>query len=206
MKIKVAIVDYGIGNIHSVYNAVTFLGYKAMITNKKTELENSDVLILPGVGAFGKAMDVIEKNGMRELLDEQVIQQKKPILGICLGMQLFATSSDEGGNYAGLNWIEGTVKKLISSGNFTVPSVGWSATQVLHEAPLFSRLSESPLFYFDHSYHFTCDEEYISATCDYGTPVVAAVQKENIFGVQFHPEKSQNTGLKLLRGFFNHIS
>lgn len=205
MKIKVSIIDYGIGNVHSVYNAVTWLGYQANITDKKGDLDKSNALILPGVGAFGKAMEVIRKKGIDDLLHQQVIIQKKPILGICLGMQLLATSSEEGGSFSGLGWIAGEVKKLPLSEDFYIPNVGWSATSVLQNAPLFSRLAESPLFYFDHSYHFSCDKSHIAATCTYKTPVVAAVQKENIFGVQFHPEKSQNNGLKLLRGFFNYL-
>lgn len=206
MKIKAAIINYGIGNIHSVYNAVTYLGYRAVITDSKNDLKDSNALILPGVGAFGRAMQVIKDKHIDELLYEQVIIQKKPILGICLGMQLLATSSEEGGKCYGLNWIPGAVIKLTASQNFTVPNVGWCETAITEKTPLFVRLAESPLFYYDHSYHFNCDKKYISAVCNYDSPVVAAVQKDNIFGVQFHPEKSQNNGLKLLRGFFNHIS
>ena len=206
MKIKVVIIDYGIGNTHSVYNALTFLGFNSIISNKKSDLDSSNALILPGVGAFGKAMENIRKKNLDEHLFEQVVHKKKPILGICLGMQLFANSSEEGGYFTGLNWIDGKVKKLIQAKDYSIPNVGWSAVSFLQKDPLFSKLHESSLFYLDHSYHFVCDKKFIAATCNYNVPVVAAVQKENIFGVQFHPEKSQNNGLRLLRSFFNYIN
>ena len=205
--LRIVIIDYGVGNTHSVSNAIKYLGYhKLVVSDKKEQIENADVLILPGVGAFDEAMRNLKSRNLHLLLNEIVLVRKKPILGICVGMQMLATCSEENGLNEGLNWIEGNVKKLQLPEEFIVPHVGWNDVSFLKGASLFSRNSNSDNFYFDHSYWFDCDEKYISAWCDYGIKVTAAVQRENIFGVQFHPEKSQTSGLKLFRSFFNSIS
>jgi len=134
-----------------------------------------------------------------------VLVQNKPILGICVGMQLLATDSEENGLHAGLNWIEGHVKKLQLPTEFAVPHVGWNNVNIKRKDPLFSRNSDYSNFYYDHSYYFNCDDKYVAAYSDYGIKVTAAVQMDHIYGVQFHPEKSQTSGLKLFRGFFNSI-
>jgi glutamine amidotransferase len=131
--------------------------------------------------------------------------KKKPILGICVGMQLLATLSEENGIHKGLNWIPGSVKKLDLPEDFVTPHVGWNNITINKKDPLFSRNNIQPNFYFDHNYYFECEDQYISAFCDYGIRVTAAVQHENIFGVQFHPEKSQVSGLKFFRSFLNSI-
>lgn len=207
MKLKIALIDYGVGNTLSVYNALQALGYGPVLTNKRQQIEDARALVLPGVGAFEACINNIAALGLDEILHEQVLQKGKPILGICLGMQLMGTSSEENGFHLGFNWIPGKVKKLDVPEPYSVPHVGWNDLHI--QAPengLFSRLPEEPHFYFDHSYHISPDNPaHIAATCDYGAPITAAIHRENIYGVQFHPEKSQTSGLKLFRGFFNTV-
>jgi glutamine amidotransferase len=201
-KLKVAVVDYGVGNTHSVANAIQFLGYAPGVTADPAALSRADALVLPGVGAFGPAMETLRARGLVDLLGELVIGKHKPILGICLGMQLMADDSEENGHHAGLGWIPGHVRRLQLPQNFSVPHVGWNDVQLIRRDPLFDRTGDAPNFYFDHSFHFVCDPSFQAAVSDYAGPVTAAVQRDNVFGVQFHPEKSQASGLKLLRGFF----
>ena len=158
--------------------------------------------MLPGVGAFEPAMQTLRARGLVDLLAELVVVKRKPILGICLGMQLMAEDSEENGHHVGLGWIPGHVRRLRVPSEYSVPHVGWNDVQLLRRAPLFNRTGDAPNFYFDHSYHFVCEPAFQAAVCDYAGPVTAAVQRDNVFGVQFHPEKSQASGLKLLRGFF----
>jgi glutamine amidotransferase len=203
---KIVIIDYGVGNIHSVSNAISFLGYKKLkISADLNIIADADVLILPGVGAFDEAVKNLRDRHLEAILNEQVLIKKTPILGICVGMQMLASHSEENGFHEGLNWIEGTVKKLDLPVSFAVPHVGWNNVIVKNKEPLFTRNDLESNFYFDHSYYFDCDSRYVSAYCDYGIKVTAAVQRDNIFGVQFHPEKSQTNGLKLFRSFFNSI-
>ena len=203
---KIVLIDYEIGNIHSISNALNTLGYKKFkISNNATVISDADVLILPGVGSFDETIKNLFASNLVDLLNEEVLIKKKPILGICVGMQMMATSSDENGLHNGLNWIEGFVTKLDLPNTFSVPHVGWNNLNIKVKDPLFANLERETNFYFDHSYHYICDEKYITSTCDYGFQVTASIQKENIFGVQFHPEKSQISGLKLFRGFFNSI-
>lgn len=207
LKQKIVIIDYGVGNTHSVSNAIASLGYKKLrISDEESVIADADVLILPGVGAFEEAANNLRKRNLDKILNEQVLVKHKPILGICVGMQLLATWSEENGKHAGLNWIEGKVVKLELPPVFAVPHVGWNDVTVNQTEPLFSRNDSGSNFYFDHSYYFECDDKFVAAYCDYGKKVTAAVQYKNVFGVQFHPEKSQTNGLKLFRGFFNSIS
>ncbi|MCE2787658.1 MAG: imidazole glycerol phosphate synthase subunit HisH [Bacteroidota bacterium] len=202
----IVIIDYGVGNTYSVINAILRLGYtKVKVSDKEADIKSADALILPGVGAFDEAVRNLKSHHLPEVLNETVLIQKKPILGICVGMQLLAEGSEENGWHEGLNWIPGKVKKLELPPSYAVPQVGWNNISFNNRDPLFSRTAESPNFYFDHSYHFETKPEHRLAWCDYGIEVTAAVQKDNIFGVQFHPEKSQTNGLKLFRGFFNSI-
>jgi len=204
-KKDVLIVDYGVGNYLSVINALKFLGYQFLVSNKKEDIEGARAYILPGVGAFGEAMQNLKQLAIVETLTEQVIVHKKPILGICLGMQLFAEDSEEKGFHEGLGWMKGHVVEIKHKGDLRVPHVGWNSLKITKRDPLFVRTTTEPHFYFDHSYHFRCKAEYISATCHYGDEITAAIQKDNIFGVQFHPEKGQNNGLKFFRGFFHSL-
>ena len=207
LNLKVAIVDYGIGNVYSVYNAIKFLGYTNIrITDKVIELKSSDVIILPGVGAFDEAMRNIKSRNLEAILNEIVLIDKKPILGICVGMQLLSEGSEENGWHEGFKWIEGKVKKIEIPNIYSVPHVGWNDIIIKNHNALFLNLNtNTPHFYFDHSYYFETDNKYVTSYCDYGINVTASVQHNNIFGVQFHPEKSQNNGLKLFRSFFNSI-
>ncbi|MBB1287121.1 imidazole glycerol phosphate synthase subunit HisH [Flavisolibacter sp. BT320] len=203
---KIVIIDYGVGNTYSVTNAIAALGYKRLqISDREPDIAAADALILPGVGAFEACASNLRQRGLDQVLGEQVIVKQKPILGICVGMQLMATVSEENGLHRGLNWIEGRVKRLSLPKQYAIPHVGWNNVNCQSQNRIFSRTGTNCNFYFDHSYHFECDDQYVAAWCDYGIRVTAAVQKENILGVQFHPEKSQTSGLKLFRGFFNSI-
>jgi glutamine amidotransferase len=203
---KIVIVDYGLGNTHSVANALRYLGYKKLqITADFKLIECADALILPGVGAFETCASNLRARGLEPLLNDVVLRQKRPILGICVGMQLMATTGQENGIHQGLNWIPGVVKRLELPVNYSVPHVGWNNVGYASRSPLFDRIEQGANYYFDHSYTFVCDEQYAAATTEYGISIVAVVQHENIVGVQFHPEKSQVNGLKLFRSFFNSI-
>jgi len=203
---KIVIVDYGVGNTHSVSNAIASLGYKKLkISSAESVISEADALILPGVGAFEACANNLREKNLDAILNEQVLVKKKPILGICVGMQLLATYSEENGLHKGLNWIEGIVKKLELPLSFAVPHVGWNNVTQRDDSTIFGRNNTNSNFYFDHSYYFDCYEQFIAGYCDYGIKVTAAVQRDNIFGVQFHPEKSQTSGLKLFRGFFNSM-
>lgn len=200
---KILIIDYGVGNHQSVANALKFLGYDVVLSASPDALVEADVYILPGVGAFGEAMWNLQRLNIIDALRQQVLVEKKPILGICLGMQILADYSEEGGKHQGLGLIPGRVLKIQHRAGFPVPHVGWNNIAVNIRAPLFDRLEPDANFYFDHSYHFVCDKPLVSAVCWYGEEINAAVQYGNIFGVQFHPEKSQNNGLKLFRSFIS---
>ncbi len=204
---SIVIVDYGVGNTHSVWNAIKVLGYRKLkITSAEKEIRAADALLLPGVGAFEACVKNLRTRHLDMILHEAVLIQKKPILGICVGMQLMATVSEENGTHTGLNWIPGRVVKLNLPLGYAVPHVGWNDIRSYSKGVLFTRTPESPNFYFDHSYHYQCDAEFVTAQCDYGLQVTAAISRENIHGVQFHPEKSQANGLKLFRGFFNAVA
>jgi imidazole glycerol-phosphate synthase subunit HisH len=203
----IVIVDYAVGNTHSVWNAIRGLGYKRLkISADEKDIAQADALILPGVGAFEECMRNLKDRRLDSILHHAVITNKKPILGICVGMQMMATQSEEKGHHLGLNWIPGKVVKLSLPPSYAVPHVGWNDVHHLHQAPLFSNATESPNYYFDHSFHYQGEAKFIVAHCDYGIPVTAAIQNNHICGVQFHPEKSQNNGLRLFRSFFNLVA
>lgn len=203
---KIAIIDYGMGNVQSVANALEFLGYSSVITDDHSVLKGCDAYILPGVGAFAEAMNNLQERHLISLLDTEVIQKGKPILGICLGMQLFLQSSEEMGLHKGLGWIEGKVVAMIPESHVRVPHVGWNDIIAKEDASLFTGVSKDAHFYFDHSYHVVCNEQYVSAKCLYGSyELTAALHYNNLFATQFHPEKSQTKGLKLLRNFLNFV-
>jgi len=203
----IVVVDYDVGNTRSVWNALAALGYRKLkVSSDERVIHSADALILPGVGAFDACVRNLRDRQLDSILDEAVLVRKKPILGICVGMQLMATTSEENGIHDGLNWIPGRVVRLALPAGYPVPHVGWNDVQVHRPGALFSRTPEKPNFYFDHSYHYRCDKRFITASADYGSPVTAAIERDNIHGVQFHPEKSQTSGLKLFRGFFNAVS
>ncbi len=198
---SVAIIDYGRGNVRSVKNAVEHCGTDAVVTADAHVLNDASHIILPGVGAFGDAIAALKAQGLPDILRDQVIAKGKPFLGICLGMQLLADRSDEHGAHDGLGWIAGDVARLDPGPDaLKIPHMGWNDVTLTAAHPLFTRLKPDQLtFYFVHSYHFrTADNAHQLARCAYGTPFTAAVAKDNILGVQFHPEKSQDSGVALL--------
>lgn len=205
-KQNIVIIDYGIGNTHSISNALSYLGYKKLkISDNEEHIKKADALILPGVGAYEEAINNLRKRNLEGILNEEVLVNKKPILGICVGMQMLAEGSEENGWHEGLKWMKGKVKKLELPEQYAVPQVGWNNISIDNKEPMFSKVDNDSNFYFDHSYYFDCEEKVLAAWCNYGIKVTAAVQHKNIFGVQFHPEKSQTNGLKFFRGFFNSI-
>ena len=195
-----AIVDYGVGNLKSVSNAMAYLGLETLISSEPKELELADAIILPGVGAFPDAADKLRRSG----LDREVLLQgeKKPVLGICLGMQLLFEQGTEVRSCQGLGLISGSVERIET--DFKLPHIGWNSLTFYHASPLFEGLDDGVYVYFVHSFcGMAKNPEQVIATTDYGTPVVAAVQNGNVFGCQFHPEKSGEVGLAILKNFAN---
>lgn len=199
----VGIIDYGMGNLLSVYHAFEWAGAKVKICKDPIDLKDVHRIVLPGVGAFRDCMNHLKERNFVEGLHEAVFHKGKPIFGICLGMQAMARKSFEGGEFLGLGWFDADVVHLQPSvSSFRVPHVGWNEVKYIRESPLFSGLPVSPDFYFVHSYYMKCDNGvHVDAFCDYGGSVTAAVRKKNIFATQFHPEKSQDYGLKIIENF-----
>lgn len=203
---SIVIVNYGIGNIKSIQNAFERLDLPTpKLTNNYHDLREASGLILPGVGAFSACMTNLQKFELIGMLNELVLEKNKPILGICVGMQLMANTSTEAGLNRGLGWIPAQVVRLKDSDKFQVPQVGWNDIKVKRKNFLLQNIADGSHFYFDHSYHFICDPRYVTATVDHGISVNVAVEHGNIFGVQFHPEKSATTGLRLFRGFSRYV-
>lgn len=202
----IAIVDYGLGNIRAFANVYKRLDIPFAIASTKETLNLASKIILPGVGAFDHAMERLQQSGMRELLDELVQLRKVPVLGICVGMQMLARSSEEG-VLPGLGWIDGVVKRFDPSGfkhKTILPHMGWNTITPLRDNPLLLDLNNDSRFYFLHSYYFQCgNEENILAVTDYGSQFTCVVNSGNIYGVQCHPEKSHQNGIRLLRNFAN---
>lgn len=202
----ICIVDYGMGNLMSVLRAFELIGVNAIVSKEKQEIRNAKRILLPGVGAFSAAMDNLGKLDLIGLLTEQVMKEKKPFLGICLGMQLIAEKSYEMGEYQGLSWIPAEVPRFPNVDNLRVPHMGWNdISSVIRERSLFEGIGEDTSYYFVHSYHVACrDRDYIGSTCFYGMEFVSSIQYENIYATQFHPEKSQKNGILLLQNFIKH--
>lgn len=203
MSSRLVIVNYGMGNLNSVKRAMSRLRVDSVISSKPEDIAESDKIILPGVGHFGKAMSNLKELGLLDVLNEVVLIKKKPILGICLGMQLLAEKSEEGDS-VGLGYIDGEVVKFRVSDSlkYKVPHMGWNQIIAKKESPLMKDLPEPKEFYFVHSYHFkTANESDVLNRTNYDYDFVSAVEKDNIFGVQYHPEKSHDTGAKLLKNF-----
>jgi glutamine amidotransferase len=200
----IAIIDYGLGNILAFENIYRRLNISVSVARTADDLVGASKLILPGVGAFDHAMKQLNGSGMRNSIENLVLQRKMPILGVCVGMQMMANSSDEG-VLAGLGWINGSVKKfdvLKMPTGISLPHMGWNDVKSLPESLLFRSNLEDSRFYFLHSYYFDCRNQYnILATTDYGAEFCSAVFQDNIYGVQFHPEKSHHFGIQLLKNF-----
>lgn len=195
----IAVIDYGAGNIFSVKNALDYLGMESKLTNKKEDIESADALILPGVGAFPSAMDMLNKSGLVDTIKTEA--KKKPFLGICLGMQLIFEKGYEFEECDGLGLIPGSVKKMEEE-NLIIPHMGWNKLEVLNDCPLLAGLDENSFVYFVHSYKAECDDKNIAAYSNYGGRVPALVYDGGtVYGAQFHPEKSGEAGLKILKNF-----
>lgn len=201
---NIVIVDYEMGNIRSIENAIKHIGYEHVISSSLHEdILNADCLILPGVGAFPDAMQHLKDKNLIDPLNEAVSIQKKPVLGICLGMQLLFESSEEKRNTKGLGWIPGLVEYMEPGQNLRVPHIGWNSLLVKPNDALFGFLHQDKDFYFVHSLHANCDQEFILAEFEYGEKMVAAVKNDNVVGMQFHPEKSQKNGLQAMQSFLS---
>ena len=199
----IGIVDYGMGNLLSVYHALEMVGGDPRICRTPEDLYEADRIILPGVGSFGKCITNLKQKGFLEALEENVWRGGKPFFGICLGMQVLARLGFEGGEYPGIGWFDAEVVRIRpSEPSLRVPQIGWNSVRYRKDSPLFKGLPSEPDFYFVHSYVMRCREkEAIDATCDYGGVLTVTVRKNNIFASQFHPEKSQEFGLKVLENF-----
>ena len=198
----IAIVNYGVGNLFSLESSFNAIGYGVKVTSDPQDLKHSERIILPGVGAFEDAAHKLFASGLAEPLIEQA-HTGKPVLGICLGMQLLFTKSYEFGVHDGLNLSPGDVRsisEIIPSG-LKIPQIGWNSLHFTNPSGLFENNNEGDYVYFVHSYSVFCDSKYITATTNYGADLTAAVQSGNVCGVQFHPEKSGNVGLNMLRAF-----
>ncbi|WP_010680941.1 imidazole glycerol phosphate synthase subunit HisH [Acetivibrio cellulolyticus] len=198
----IAVIDYEVGNLRSVEKALHFIGCEAEVSSDRDFILNADAVVLPGVGAFADAMEKLEKRGLIDVI-KTVIESGKPFLGICLGMQLLFEHSEEGGeNVQGLNILKGAIRQIPKDMNLKVPHMGWNLLDIKGNSPLLSGLSQNPYVYFVHSYYLdTSDKDIVIAETSYGITFSVAVQKGNVFATQFHPEKSGEVGLEILRNF-----
>lgn len=198
---KIGIINYGLGNLGSVSSAVHKLGHEAFVSDNIEYLMSAEKLILPGVGAFGDAMRNLRSLALVEPLTHMVMELKKPILGICLGSQLMARESTEFGRHEGLGWIDASVVKMETRG-LRIPHVGWNTLYQTKDDMLFDGIPKDALFYYVHSYHIrSIDPDIVIGECEYGIRFTSAIHRDNIYAIQFHPEKSQLCGLNLLNNF-----
>ena len=204
---NVTIVDYNSGNISSVINSFTEVAKGTVnleVTSDYKKIKSSDKVVLPGQGSFKSCIDALNSiNGLKDTLDEFVINKKKPLFGICVGLQMFADVGYEETETKGLGWIPGKVCKIDNqNGNYKLPHIGWNQINVVKDSKIFKNIENNSHMYFVHSYEFIPeDKDVISATTDYSSKVVCSVEKDNIFGTQFHPEKSDKLGLKIINNF-----
>lgn len=197
------VINYGSGNFTSVWNALKYLGLEIHEVDSPEKMEGVDRLILPGVGAFPSAMDRLKQLGLIDAIEKEVMSHRRPFLGICVGMQVLADLGTEFQECRGLGYVSGVVRRFDSEKlDLPVPHMGWNELKLVKDCPLFQRMNDPPSFYFVHSYRFEPqDSSSTVATCQYGEEFCACVQNDHIFGVQFHPEKSQHDGLTLLENF-----
>lgn len=197
----IAIIDYDAGNIKSVEKAIQYLGEDARITRDKDEILSSDKVILPGVGSFGDAINKINEYGLKNVIYD-VVDAKKPFLGICLGLQLLFKTSAESPEATGLGILDGEILRIPDAPGLKIPQIGWNSLEINEKARLFQGLPKHPYVYFVHSYYLKAEhEEDVAATTFYSTKIHASVERENVFACQFHPEKSSEVGLKILKNF-----
>jgi len=203
MPLNIAIINYGMGNLHSVYKKLSQFDVHPLIASNADQISTADKIVLPGVGHFGKAIANLKNLGIYDDLNEAVLVKKKPILGICLGMQLMTNGSEEG-DTAGFGWIDECVVKFKIKDRirYKVPQTGWNTVKICKESALFKNIADQSEFYFLHSYHYQVSASKDSlAKTEYEYEFVSAVERENIFGTQFHPEKSHDAGSNLLKNF-----
>ena len=198
----IAIIDYGVGNLFSLESSFAAIGAEVTVTSDPAVLKAADKLLLPGVGAFGDAAEKLRSTGLDAVIRE-LAAAEKPLLGICLGMQLLFEKSLEYGEHTGLGLIPGTVKPIadVIPGELKIPHIGWNALHFHRDCPLFTELREGECVYFVHSFYAADCADAVTATAEYGAELTAAVAKGNVYGCQFHPEKSGSTGLKILKAF-----
>ncbi len=197
----IAIIDYDAGNIRSVEKALQFLGQEVKITRDREEILGADKVVLPGVGSFGDAMGKLHQYGLVEVI-RQVAEEKTPFLGICLGLQLLFERSDESPGVEGLGILKGEILRIPEGEGRKIPHMGWNSLELRNQGRLFAGISGEPYVYFVHSYYLKArDEQIVKATTEYGVTIHASVEQDNIFACQFHPEKSSDTGLKILKNF-----
>jgi glutamine amidotransferase len=198
----IAIVDYGVGNLFSLQSSFAAIGAEVTVTSDPAQLRTADKIVLPGVGAFEDAAKKLRESGLSQLLKE-LAAAGKPLLGICLGMQLLFEKSYEYGEHEGLGLISGAVKPIadVIPADYKIPHIGWNALHLKGQNPLFSRIQEGDCVYFVHSFYAADCDSSVIATAEYGAELTAAVAKDNVYGCQFHPEKSGNVGLAILKAF-----
>ena len=200
----IVIVDYGMGNLRSILNKLQRIDAEAIISSEVEDIEKAEKLILPGVGSFAAGMDNLEKYNLIPILTKKVIEEKVPILGICLGMQLLSRRSEEG-NADGLGWIDAETKQFEFERNnikLKIPHMGWNSIDIRRDSALLKGMPTNSTFYFVHSYHVCCNgTDSVVATTNYGYDFTSVIEKENVFGTQFHPEKSHKSGVRLLKNF-----
>jgi len=204
----IVIVDYGLGNLGSIYNMLHKIGAKAIVSSDRSTIEKADKLILPGVGAFENGMRNLEERGLIPILNSKVLDMKTPILGLCLGMQLFTQKSEEG-QLPGLGWLKAETVRFQFKGSdakLKIPHMGWNTVQTNQFHPIFDEMDPQPRFYFVHSYHVVChDDKNVLGQTNYGFDFVSVTVEDNILGVQFHPEKSHRFGMRLFKNFVERI-
>lgn len=198
----VAIIDYGVGNLFSLKSSFSAIGADAVVTSSKSELERAESIILPGVGAFCDAAKKLKDSGLEDTVIS-LAKSGKPLMGICLGMQLLFEKSYEYGEHRGLGLIKGEIRPIetVIPKGYKIPHIGWNSLEIRKPTPIFENVKNGEYVYFVHSYYAADCENSVTAVSDYGAPLTASVQDGNIFGCQFHPEKSGETGLKILRSF-----
>lgn len=199
----ISVIDYGLGNVQAFKSAYDHLGIDNQIIKLPEDLKNPTHIILPGVGSFDEALKRIEKVGFKEILDDLVLNKKVNILGVCVGLQMMCNSSEEG-KLSGFGWIDAKIKKIISNQSIKLPHIGWNKLNIKKNCPLLKDIQNNEEFYFLHSYSIYEELNFItSSTTTYGSEVIASISYENIYGTQFHPEKSHDLGLKILKNFYS---
>jgi len=205
MNPKIVIIDYGMGNLRNVQKGFERIGTEAKITRNKKEIREASAIVLPGVGAFKDCMENLEKYGFIDPL-LRAIEKGKPYLGICLGLQILFSESEEFGSHKGLDVIKGKVVKFMPDPEHKVPHMGWNTIEIQKDCPYLEGIGNGRFFYFVHSYYVVPEEKrWVSTLTEYGAPFASSLWKENLFATQFHPEKSQDDGLKILENFVKRI-